>query len=102
MKRYRSVKAKPGELKASFGKADRWDSPAIQYAWGGEGAAKADGRVLCCALEEAIVYDGKTLAQVLTERGYDIGTLRFTIQHASTQVEASETSLHSSDTVVAA
>lgn len=80
-RRYRTITAKPGELRAAFGRDDaRGNSPDIMYAWGGGGSSSPDGRVLSNAFEEAIVFDGKPLRKVLEERGYDITTLRFTIQ----------------------
>lgn len=81
MKRFRMVEAKPGELKAAFGRDDvPGNRPDLQYAWGGSGAQKPDARVLSNAFEEVIVFDGKNLRQVLEERGYDITTLKFSIQ----------------------
>lgn len=76
----RHIRAKPGELIAAFGTAERGDRPDIQYAWGGGGASKSDGRILCNALEEVKVFNGKTLREELTDRGYDISTLRFSIK----------------------
>lgn len=80
MKRYREPVAKPGELKAQFGKERFSDAPDLLYAWGGSGASKSDSRVVSAALEEVPVFDGKPLRQVLKERGYDITTLRFSIR----------------------
>lgn len=79
-KRYRTPVAKPRELRAAYGRADRWSEPSIVYSWGGDGANKPDGRILSTAIEEAIVFDGKTLAQELDRRGYDLSTLRFSIR----------------------
>lgn len=78
-KRIRVPTAKPGELKACYGRAERGDSPDICYVWGGEGAHKSDGRILSEALEHAEVFDGKNLRQELEARGYDITTLKFSI-----------------------
>jgi hypothetical protein len=36
------------------------------------------GRLLCRAIEEADVFDGRTLAQELEARGFDVTTLRIT------------------------
>lgn len=80
MRRYREPVAKPGELKAQFGKERFSGAPDLLYAYGGYGAAKADARVLSAALEEVAVFDGKPLRQVLKERGYDITTLRFSVK----------------------
>lgn len=81
-RRYRVVSAKRGELKAAFGRDD-CGNISIQYAWGGGGAQKPDARILCNALEENKVFGGQTLAQELEARGYDLTTLRFTIQLAA-------------------
>lgn len=80
LKRIRVPTAKPGELKACYGRAERGDTPDLCYVWGGGGAESADGRVLSQALEGAEVFDGKNLRQELEARGYDLTTLRFTIQ----------------------
>lgn len=77
-KRWRTPTAKPGELKAAYGRVD--GELDLGYAWGGSGAEKSDSRILMRALEENNVYDGKSLRQELEERGYDITTLRFSIQ----------------------
>lgn len=83
MKRIRIPTAKPGELKACYGRAERGDTPDLCYVWGGNGAASADGRVLSQALEGSVVFDGKNLRQELEARGYDIKTLHFSIQQKS-------------------
>jgi hypothetical protein len=77
-KRYRVVTAKPRQLVAAYGKGDD-SSHDIQYAWGGSGASKPDARCLSTAIEEAIIHDGRCLREVLEERGYDITTLKFSI-----------------------
>lgn len=73
------MSANPGELKAAFGR-DESGGLDIQYAWGGHGAQKPDARVLCNAIEEAKVFDGRSLSQELERRGYDLTTLRFSIR----------------------
>lgn len=82
-KRWRSVEAKPGELKAAYGRCAYSGDLDLWYAWGAGGACKADSRVLSTALEGVAVYEGKTLREVLEERGYDITTLKFSIQKKS-------------------
>lgn len=70
------MRAKPGELKAY------WNSREsdVDFAWGGEGATKPDGGMLCHALcEQKGLYD-RTLVQELEHRGFDISTLRFSIR----------------------
>jgi hypothetical protein len=79
-KRYRVPQAKPGQLLALFGRAYRQDTPDLVYSWGGSGASKPDSRILMRAIEEVPVFDGRSLREELTARGYDITTLRFSIQ----------------------
>lgn len=79
-KRYRVPSAKPGQLIARFGKVDSYNDPSIVYAWGSEGASKPDSRLLSEALERAPVYDGRSLVEELEARGYDLTTLKFSIQ----------------------
>lgn len=89
-KRYRTLKAKPGELRAYYGLADG-DGPDVCYAWG-DGVAKADGRLLHGILScDRMMLDfpnighkyGPSFLKELEERGYDITTLRFSIQKKS-------------------
>ena len=82
-KRYRRVNAKPGELVVAFGREDRWNRPDLLYAWGGEGAAKPDSRVVMTAIEEAKVFEGRSLREELALRGYDIESLRFTVRRSA-------------------
>jgi len=76
-KRFRSVAAKPRQLVARWGRVD--GELAITYTWGGQGAQKADARILMRALEDVVIIDGKTLAEELEARGYDLTTLRFSV-----------------------
>lgn len=77
-RRFREPVAKPGELIAAYGRVD--GELQIGYAWGGAGASKPDSRILMRALEDLPVYEGKTLAEELKARGYDLTTLRFSIR----------------------
>ena len=77
-KRYRRVKAKPGELKVAYGKGSYGSETDLFYAWG-EGVHKGSANVLSHFLEE-IKDGGLTLRQELQERGFDITTLKFSIQ----------------------
>lgn len=79
-KRLRAAKPKPGVLDVRWATPECGAAPDLVYTWGGGGADKADSRVLCDALERCAVFDGKSLRQVLTERGYDLATLRFSIR----------------------
>ena len=83
-KRVTTPMAKPGQLIARWGRADRGHEPSIVYAWGADGACKSDSRILCNALEEVKVFNGKTLAEELDSRGYDLTTLRFSISRRLT------------------
>lgn len=80
MKRTRVPKPKPGVLEAMWGKPSRGDDASIVYVHGGGGSSKPDGRILCNAIEGLHVCDGKSLAQELEARGYDLTTLRFSIR----------------------
>lgn len=79
MKRLRKVEAKPGELKAAYGKNDSGDAD-LQYAWGGKGVGKWDAHLLAYALQGTAVHEGRTLVQELEERGFDVTTLKFSIR----------------------
>lgn len=88
-KRWRVPKAKPGELKAQWGKLPH-DSPQLCYVWG-EGVAKADSHLLHCTLTVdwpirnwkekggPIEYE-PSFVKELEARGYDLTTLKFSIQ----------------------
>lgn len=82
-KRFRAPKAKPGELKAQYGKLPH-DKPDLCFAWG-EGVDSADARLLNDALTSkrhrpmANVWDD-SLIEELEKRGYDITTLKFSVQ----------------------
>lgn len=87
-KRYHTPKAKPGELRALYGKADRWSGPDVCYVWG-EGVPGCDARLLHSTLSnKRLTLDfpnaghkfEQSFVDELEERGYDITTLRFSIQ----------------------
>lgn len=96
-KRYRRLKARPGELRVRWAIAEPGDRPSLIYAWG-EGCHKSDGGLLSHVLEgkrpranfdldrtkpfsifDAVVYD-PSLVKELEARGYDITTLQFSVQ----------------------
>ena len=86
VKRFRAPKAKPGELKAQWGKLAH-DTADICYAWG-ECVSKADAHLLHNALssEHLRHLDNKwtpSLLKELESRGYDLTTLKFSIQKKS-------------------
>lgn len=75
MKRYRQIVANPGELRAAWGRDEiPGNAPDLQFAWGGNGAAKGD---TICLME---AFHGTGLLKELEARGYDITTLKFSIQ----------------------
>lgn len=92
MRRWRELQAKPGQLRAGYGKV-RGDSPDLLYAWGAGGASKSDGRLVCAALEEVPVFEGRALREELEVRGYDITTLRFSIQLKALSPTSKESSV---------
>jgi len=83
----RSKKARPGQLRIFYGKLPR-ERPDICVAWG-ENTDKSDGRFLLGTFTNRryrydfgahkIVWDHSTLDE-LTERGYDIKTLKVSIE----------------------
>lgn len=84
-KRYRRRTAKPGQLIAYYGKID--GSEDICYAWGGDGASKADSHLIHGMFSgyeyrkhgrSPSPHDG--YLEALEARGYDLTTLRFSIQ----------------------
>lgn len=88
-KRWHTPTAKPGQLKIVYGREDRYSRPDVVVAWGGHGADKCDARMAMHALTEKrmtrafpsmdIIFE-PSLIEELEARGYDITTLRFTIQ----------------------
>lgn len=94
MKRYRSPKMKPGLLQVYYGRVDG-EPPGICYQYGGSGADRCDSHLmhgvfgsprleLCFSEEDRRKHGpykwGPTLIQELEKRGYDISTLRFSIE----------------------
>jgi hypothetical protein len=75
-KRFRSPTAKEGELLAKYGRHE--GDLDIFYCYNGAGM-KPDSRLLSNAFENTKIFEGKSLRQLLVERGYDITTLKFTI-----------------------
>lgn len=82
-KRWHIPVAKPGQLIARFGREYGGGRPDLLYAYGGGGASKPDSRILMNALEEAKIFEDRSLRQELELRGYDITTLRFSIERAA-------------------
>jgi hypothetical protein len=79
-KRIRVPVAKPGQLLAKWGRPEPGETPDICYAYGGEGVSRSEGHMLSSYFERVADIDGKTLRQELEARGYDLETLRFSIE----------------------
>jgi hypothetical protein len=93
VKRWRAPKAKPGELKAQWGKVE--GEVDLCFAWGGAGATKSDSALLQQVLANKRylpsfkgplgTYETEnSLVEELEARGYDITTIRFSIQKKAT------------------
>lgn len=78
-KRYRVPMVKPGQLKVSYGKIPH-ENPDVLYSHGGNGASRPDARLLSHFFEGITYLEGRSLRQELEHRGYDIKTMKFTIQ----------------------
>jgi hypothetical protein len=88
-KRWRTPVAKPGEIKIVYGKAERYDAPDLCVAWGTGADMKCTGSLMMHVLTEKRLRHkfptGGTeyvpsLIEELEARGFDITTLRITIQ----------------------
>lgn len=82
-KRFRAPKAKDGELKLQWGKLPH-DEPDVCIAWG-DGASKRDGHLMFNALCGArnrfnSATQDCSVIEDLAARGYDLETIRFSIQ----------------------
>jgi len=81
-KRFRTPKAKDGELLVKYGQ--EYGERDLFYCWPeNDGGMKADSRLLMMAFEQEKILGDKPLRKLLEERGYDITTLKFTIQKAT-------------------
>ena len=90
-KRWRAPKPRPNELRILFGKLPN-DSPDILYVWG-EGTSRADSRLLHYMFSSKRYAPGSFEAEAsfieeLEKRGYDIETLKFSIQKCQPAVSA--------------
>lgn len=100
MKRYRTPKAKPGELKVQWGKLPH-NNPDLCYCWG-EGVSRADSSLLHYTFsskrpvlskcyeamlsgESSQISFDPSFLEELEARGYDLTTLRFSIQKKTDQ-----------------
>lgn len=79
-KRIHTLSAKPGQLRAGWGRPEPGQAADLVYAWGGDGAAKSGGIALSHALEGMKNEDGRSLREELEHRGYNISTLKVSIE----------------------
>ncbi len=79
-KRIHRLTAKPGQLRAGWARPEPGGPPDLCYAWGGAGADKSDVRIVSEAIEAAHICGGSSLRFELERRGYDITTLKFSIE----------------------
>jgi hypothetical protein len=80
------MRAKPGEFKISWGRVERVAAPSLIYSHGGEGASRPDGHMMSYIFEGEKNEYGRTLAQDLVYRGYDISTLKFSIKQQASAI----------------
>jgi hypothetical protein len=79
-RRLRCPKARPGELRAAWGRIERGERACVVYVAGGGGAWKGDSVPVMEAFEVVLILGGPSMLRTLEERGYDLTTLRFSIQ----------------------
>ena len=89
MKRYRTPTAKHGQIKIAYGRIDRDNNPDLCVAWGAGTDMKCTGRLIMNAITEKTLhakFPGSgheyrpSLVDELEARGFDITTLRITIE----------------------
>lgn len=91
MKRLRPPKVKPGQLRMYWGREDRWSGADVIIAYGGGGATKQDSALLYHYIgSEKMARDWSreggpikfdpSLIKELEARGYDLTTLKFSIE----------------------
>lgn len=83
IKRWRAPKARDGQVKLQYGKLPN-DTHDICVVWG-NGCGKADSRLIMSAFTQKTFRPGTfdsnpSLVEELDRRGYDITTLRFSIE----------------------
>ena len=77
-KQYRSPRPKPGQIKVAWGRARDCD-PQLVAAWAAGGGATA-GYIMTSLTEKYAPKSGRSLVDELEARGYDITTLKFSIE----------------------
>lgn len=78
-KRIGSWSAKARQIRAGWGRSDSHETPSVIYAWGGDGARKGDAMIVAGFFERVRDESGMTLLRRLEENGYDLSTLKFTV-----------------------
>lgn len=78
MKRYRTPKAKPGELLVKYGQ--EYGDRDLFFCYGGEGATRRDSNVVMLAFNGDLKLGNGSLVKELEARGYDITTLKFSVK----------------------
>ncbi|WP_311270336.1 hypothetical protein [Sphingobium sp. WCS2017Hpa-17] len=89
MKRWRTPTAKPGQIKIVYGRVDRHNNPDLCVAWGAGTDMKCTARLIMHAITEKTLHAKfpgpgheyhPSLVEELETRGFDITTLRITIE----------------------
>lgn len=78
--RGRMPSPKPGQLQVGWACEDRFVNPELHFCYGGGGATSRDNHMLINAFHLAKTASGKCLVEELVDRGYDLSTLKFSIE----------------------
>lgn len=80
-KRWRAVTPKEDQLKVAYGRDPDSKDVELQYCWGpNEGGGKRAVNMMIHHWNHLKGHDGKSFIEELEARGYDITTLKFTIE----------------------
>lgn len=71
---------KPGQLQVGWAREGRTQAPELFFCYGGYGANPRDNAVIVQAFSSAENAAGNTLIEELVARGYDLSTLRFSVE----------------------
>jgi len=81
MKRWRAVTPKENQLKVAYGRDPDSKDVELQYCWGeNPGGGRRDVNMMIHHWNHLKGHDGKSFIEELEARGYDITTLKFTIE----------------------
>lgn len=76
----RPLKAKPGQIKIGWSIPQGGGKPpSLCVSWGGDGAEQNDALLVLRALNAKLTGPDMTILDELKVRGYDITTLKFSI-----------------------